>query len=90
LSTTQVSNLTATQLASLSATQLNAMTSTQLPKLTASGLRSISLAGMSLSNLTTMLGVTSNSKVISLDQWNMLGSSKRAALKTGGFVPPAT
>jgi hypothetical protein len=82
LTADQVTTFTATQSAALSATQLNAMDYTRLVKINPSNLRSVSLAGMTTAKLQALFDTTrAANKTLSLNQWNMLGSSKRAALR---------
>ena len=77
---------------SLSATQLNAMATDRLITINPSNLRSVALAGMTDTKLQALFDATRGAnKTVSLDQWNMLGSSKRATLKglaAGRFTVP--
>jgi hypothetical protein len=57
------------------------MASDRLIKITPTSLRSVSLAGMSEAKLQLLFGTGQATKTLSLDQWNMLGSSKRAILR---------
>jgi len=95
LTTDQVTALTFEQISSLSAAQVNSMLGAgQLATLAASKLKYLAFAGITVDNLKILLGTGASSKSISLDQWNVLGSSKRTALKTAtpatGFIPPTT
>jgi len=54
----------------------------QLAKLDASKLKPLAFAGITADNLKALLVGGTSSKTITLDQWNVLGSSKRSVLKT--------
>jgi trimeric autotransporter adhesin len=83
LTTDQIGALTSTQISSLSAAQVNGMTGAgQLAKLDASKLKPLAFAGITADNLKALLVGGTSSKTITLDQWNVLGSSKRSVLKT--------